>query len=62
MYTNEISDWVAEVKVEEMQGASGPVGSFDEIGIEDGDLDPEQIILRRDSTVHHRNGVTTSPM
>lgn len=62
MYTNEISEWVTEVKVEELQGVTGSVGSFDEVGIEDGDLDPEQIILRRDSAVHLRNGVTTSPM
>ncbi|XP_043269050.1 two pore calcium channel protein 1-like isoform X2 [Venturia canescens] len=62
MYTNEISEWVAEVKLEELQGASRSVSSFDEVGIEDGDLEPEQIILRRDSTVHLRNGVTTSPM
>lgn len=62
MYTNEIYDWLAEAKLEEKDSGTGVVSSFDEIGIDDGDVDAEQIILSRNSTLHHRNGVTTSPM
>ncbi|XP_011298862.1 two pore calcium channel protein 1-like isoform X1 [Fopius arisanus] len=62
MYTNEIFEWLAEAKLEEKDVRCHVGNSFDEIGIEDGEIDPEQVVLSRERALHHRNGVTTSPM
>ncbi|KAK0159692.1 hypothetical protein PV327_010782 [Microctonus hyperodae] len=68
MYTNEIYEWLTEAKLEDTIGFDpNMINNFDDIAIDDseiGELDPEQIILNRNNhtTVHHRNGITTSPI
>lgn len=68
MYTNEIYEWLTEAKLEDTVGFDpNMINNFDDIAIDDseiGELDPEQIILNRNNhtTVHHRNGMTTSPI
>lgn len=62
MYTLEIQEWVAEAKVDEKSTEPLLSSSFDEIRVEDSNMDVGQIIDSRHNSLQHRNGLTTSPM
>lgn len=62
MYTNEINEWLNEARLEEKDNGSGIISSFDEIGVDDNDIDPEQVIITRGGISNYQNGITTSPM
>ncbi|XP_044592960.1 two pore calcium channel protein 1-like isoform X1 [Cotesia glomerata] len=62
MYTLEIQEWVAEAKVDEKSSEPLLSSSFDEIRVEDSNMDVGQIIDSRHNSLQHRNGLTTSPM
>ena len=54
MYTNEIYEWLAEVKLAETHDASGTVSSYEEVEQNLGSLDPEQLILNGLSNTRQR--------
>lgn len=62
MYTNEINEWLNEARLEEKDSGSGIISSFDEIGVDDNEIDPEQVIITRGGISNYQNGITTSPM
>ncbi|XP_043481465.1 two pore calcium channel protein 1-like isoform X1 [Leptopilina heterotoma] len=55
MYTNEIYEWLAEVKLAESHDASRTVSSYEEIGESSRNIDPEQLILNGLSNTQQRN-------
>lgn len=56
MYTNEIYEWLAEVKLAESHDASRTVSSYEEIGESSSrNIDPEQLVLNGLSNTQQRN-------
>ncbi|XP_015608738.1 two pore calcium channel protein 1 isoform X2 [Cephus cinctus] len=62
MYTHEIYEWLAEAEIEEKRSGSGPIGSFDEIGADDGAIASDHIVLNGGPLSQQNSSVTTSPM
>lgn len=55
MYTNEIYEWLAEVKLAENHDASRTVSSYEEIGESSRNVDPEQLVLNGLTNIQQRN-------